>query len=180
MLALSLGMPVAARAEESGKGMPAGRFGMTVGVRQGLGQLGDDFGIGGVGGISAGYSLTDADRRLSLGVHWNVLWSWFGSDDTASIAGSLSMIELGLGLRARTILDEKVPRALFIGGGASLLRTNVPIPPCSTRRCMAPYVSVGLEQLVLGAMLLGFEARYDILPGGSGSMSMMLSLGFGK
>jgi hypothetical protein len=177
-LVLGLGLPGTARGQADER-VPDGRFGMIFGVRQGLGQLGTDFGIGVVGGIEAGYHPRSAERRLSLGLHWSMSWSWFGYDDIASVAGSLHMIELGAGGRLRVVIDPAAPRFLTLGAGANLLRTNVPLPGCEDRRCLGPYVSLGTEHFVFDAMLLGIEARYNVLPGGPGSIAIMLGVSFG-
>lgn len=177
-LAVALGAPAKAAGQER-KELPAGRFGVVLGVRQGLGQLGEDFGFGGVGGIEAGYHPSAVGRRFSFGVQWSVLWSWFGYDDIASVAGSLTMIELGAGARLRVVIDEETPRFLTLGVGGNLLRTNVPIQPADDRNYLGLCFALGTEQLVFDALMLGFEARYNKLPSGPGSISIVLGVSFG-
>lgn len=178
VLAVALGMPGRAAAQEE-RWVPSGRFGFAMGVRQGLGQLGEDFGIGGVGGIEAGYHPSPVERRFSLGLHWSVLWSWFGSDDIASVAGSLTMLELGAGLRLRMVIATETPRFLTLGGGVNLLRTNVPIEACADRNCLGPYLSLGTEHFVFDTLLLGIDGRYIMLPDGPSSIAVVFSVSFG-
>ena len=171
-------LPASVHAQPEDEALPVGRIGVNLGVRQGLGRLGNDFGVGMVGGIEAGYHPTRLDQRLSLGAFWAVRRSWFG-DDEASIAGSLDLIELDFGARLRLAQQLGVPRFLVLGAGASVLRTNVPLPPDDRRNYVGPYASLGFEFFV-GKVLLGVDARYGLIALGPGSLSWTLSASLGQ
>jgi hypothetical protein len=168
-----------AAAQDAEEGVPPGNFGMSLGVRQGMGRLGNDFGLGMVAAMEAGYHPTSPDSSVSFGLEWSVAWSWFGSDQ-ASIAGSLSLLEFNFGARLRRLINEPLPRFLVLGSGVSLLRTNVPIPPDDERFYLGPYVAAGIEQYLFEKLLLSFEIRYGMLVGGPGSICLNLGVGFGS
>lgn len=168
-----------AAAQVEDEGLPAGNFGLSIGVRQGMGRLSDDFGPGMVAAMEAGYHPTSPDSSVSFGLEWSVAWSWFGSDQ-ASIAGSLSLLEFNFGARMRRLINEPLPRFLVLGAGVSLLRTNVPIPPEDERLYLGPYVAAGVEQYLYQKLLLSFEIRYGMLAGGPGSIALALGVGFGS
>lgn len=180
VLVAALGSPAMAQDEGDGDGLPAGKFGISVGVRQGVGSLGGDFGLGAVGAVEAGFHPGALDRLLSAGLHWSVIWGWFGFDDAASVTGSLKLLEFNFGLRFRRQLAEGAPRFLVIGGGATLLRSNVPIPPDSERVYLGPYLTLGVEQFVSNSVILSFEARYALLFNGPGGISLALGISFGR
>jgi hypothetical protein len=173
-VAMAVAMP-SARAQREDE-LPAGRIGASVGVKQGTGGLGGDFGV--VAGIEAGYHPTKLDQRFSLGAFWAVRRSWFGEDDT-SIAGALNLIELDFGGRLRVALERGAPRFLVLGTGASLLRANVPLPPDDERHYVGPYGSLGFELYVNG-ILIGLEGRYGLLALGPGSFSVLGSVSLGR
>ncbi|MCG8418182.1 MAG: hypothetical protein MJE77_09600 [Proteobacteria bacterium] len=159
--------------------LPPGKFGVSVGVRQGFGQLGDDFGPGAVGAIEAGFHPAAFDQRLSIGLHWSVAWGWFGFvDNQASVTGSLKLLELHFGTRIRRMLGDP-QRFLWLGTGVTLLRSNVPIPPDLERDYIGPHVSLGAEQFLAGSFIVSFEARYGLIVGGPRSISLALGIAFG-
>jgi hypothetical protein len=178
-LALVAVLGADAVAQDAEEGLPPGNFGMSIGVRQGTGRLSDDFGVGMVMAMEAGYHPTSPDRSVSFGLEWSVAWSWFGSDQ-ASISGSLRLLEFNFGARLRRLINEPLPRFLVLGSGVSLLRTNVPIPPDDERFYLGPYVAAGVEQYLFEKLLLSFEIRYGMLVGGPGSICLALGVGFGS
>lgn len=159
--------------------LPAGKIGVSMGVRQGAGQLGEDFGLGAVFGVEAHYHPTSIDRNWSLGAVWSVVRSWYGSDDTASITGSLDALEFNFGLRVRRMMGPGLPRYFVVSSGVSMLRTNVPIVPDNERVYFGPYAAIGVEQYLAGRYLFAFEARYGIIATGPGSFSISLGFYFG-
>lgn len=185
VLAAATAAPGSARAQ-SEDALPAGRLGVSLGVRQSLGALGADFGAGVVGSIEAGYHPTRLDQRVSFGLSWAVRRSWFGDDD-ASIAGVLHLIELDFGGRMRVAQELRVPRFLVLGAGASLLRTNVPLLADDARSHIGPYGSLGFEFYFqdsrLGIeqpFLISVDVRYGVLLGGPDSVSWTLGISLGK
>jgi len=182
IVALVVGLEGAALAQDDtvDDGLPAGKFGISAGVRQGLGGLGTDFGPGVVSAVEAGYHLSGPDSVLSPGLHWSVAWGWFGFDDEASLTGSLKLLEFNFGARVRRLIGSGVPRFVALGGGMTLLRSNVPIPPDLKRTYFGPYVTVGIEQYLSREFLLSFEARYGLISGGPGGISISLGIAFGR
>lgn len=167
--------PPGARAQRE-DALPSGRIGASVGLKQGTGGLGNDFGL--VAGIEAGYHPTRVDQRLSVGGFWAVRRIWFGEDDR-SVAGGLDMIELDFGARLRVAMERGAPRFLVVGAGASLLRANVPLPPDDARDYVGPYATLGFE-LYVHDVLIGLEGRYGLLAFGPGSFSLLGSVSLGR
>ncbi|WP_428264230.1 hypothetical protein [Haliangium sp.] len=179
VLALGLvGTAGAARAQAADDELPAGRIGAGIGLRAGLGRLGSDFGLGLVGSIEAGYHPTSRGQRVSLGVSWAVRRGWFGYDDEASVAGSLHLTEFDFGGRMRIAITPSGRRFLTLGAGASLLRTNVPVPPDDERTYWGGYGTVGVEFFVLG-YLMNSEIRYGPIGAGPASISFMAGVSLG-
>ena len=178
-LATAVSVVAADAAAQEDEGLPAGNFGLSVGVRQGMGRLSDDFGPGVVMAMEAGYHPTRPDSSVSLGLEWSAAWSWFGADQ-ASIAGSLQMLELSMGVRLRRVINEPRPRFLVLSPGVSVLRTNVPIPPDDERHYVGLYVAAGVEQYLYEKLMLSFDVRYGMVVGGPGSISLALGVGFGS
>lgn len=160
--------------------LPPGQFGVVSGVRQGVGELGEVFGLGAMIGVHAGYHRSSTDRHWSLGVSWAVLWGFFTADDPGISDESLRLLELDFNLRARRLMGGGVPRFLVVSVGATLLRTNVPIPPSTDRTYFGPSLGLGVEQFLMGKYLLGFEWRYGLLGGGPGSLTGLVTFSFGR
>lgn len=167
-----------ARAEED---LPRGRIGLILGMRQGVGALGNAFTYGPIGGVEAGYVFDiPGMTRWSVGSVWSVLWGRFWPDDATVTAGNLDVREINLGLHVRRTMGPDVPRFLAFSLGVSLLRSNVPIPPDSSRDYVGPYASIGVEQYVAGTYLIGVQIRYGIFATGPGSLSILSSFSFGS
>jgi hypothetical protein len=175
LLLLAGAAPAAAQSE-----LPAGRFGGAVGVRQNGGALGNSYGLGGVFGIEAGYQPNRAGRTHDLGVSWAVLWGFFPSDDPELVKEWLRVLEMSFGLRFRRSLAQSTPRFLVASAGLSLYRTNVPVPPDDNRLYLGPYAGIGVDQYVANRYLANLEARYGLLGGGPGSLSLGLSFAVGS
>ncbi len=176
LVVAALGSPVFAQDD----GLPAGKYGVSFGLRQGVGSLGDDFGLGAVAAVEAGFHPTALDSGVSAGLHWSVAWGWFGFDDQASVTGSLQLVELSFGGRLRRLLGDGAARFLAVGGGITLLRSNVPIPPDLERVYIGPYVTLGAEQFLSSSLIVSFEARYGLIVGGPGGVSFALGIAFGR
>lgn len=171
ILALAAG-PAAAQDDEDG--LPTGRFGAVTAFRQNVGELGSSYGLGFLFGLEAGYQ-PGADRELSIGINWSVLFrGWYFADDASLVEQSINAAEMSLGLRLQRSLSRRVPRYLVLSGGATLLRTSIPVPPDDERLYLGPYAGIGIEQYVLRSGFVGVEARYGLIAGGPGSMSILL------
>ena len=165
---------------DSGDNLPAGRFGMSVGVRQGGGLL-NQYGIALVAAAEAGYLLSDPEQDVTAGLAWSVVWGWFGPDDQASLTGALHTLEFNFGARLRRRWEAMpLPAFLYIGSGITLLRSNVPLPPEQKRVYVGPYAAAGLEGYWTRTMNLSLEVRYGLVVGGPGSLSLVLGIGFGR
>jgi hypothetical protein len=174
-LAIGLTAPATAAAEE----LPSGKFGVVAGLRQGIGRLSDNFGVGYLWGVQAGWQPTRTASPWSLGAEWSWLRGNLGADDPATIDGGLSIIEMSLGLRVRRLFGQGAPQFLVLGAGGSILRTNIPIPPDTERTYAGAYLSAGFELYVGGTYLVTLEARYGLIAG-PGSLSALASFSFGK
>jgi len=172
VLLVALAAPARAHADV----MPSGRLSGVGGLRTGTQSLDDAFGMGVLYGIEASWEPMPDGRRISYGIHWNVLFGNFGSDP-AAITGSLDVLEMALGARLR-LAPSDPSRSLFLGGGAALLRANAPLPPDDERSYLGGFVGLGLEQLAWARSLVTFELRYGLF-GGPGSLSALLGVGFG-
>jgi len=182
--ALAASAPRAASADD----LPRGRLGIVVGLRNGLGELADDYGLGYVYGVDAGWQLTSTDRRWGLAVHWSILWAdfdWLGEWglDPASVTGQLDVLELDGGLRLRVAPRADIGRYLTVSASGSLLRSNVPLPPASKRSYFGPALGLGVEQyFASGSVLVSAEVRYgiiEIVDPVPGSVSFFIGTAFG-
>jgi hypothetical protein len=171
-LALVAATAATARAES----VPKGRLAAVAGLRNGTQSLNDAFGMGFLYGVEAAWEPLREGQRFGYAIAWNVLFGNFG-EDPAAITGSLDIVEMDLGLRARFAPNDPA-RSLFIGGGGGLLRANAPLPPCNRRNYVGGFVGFGLEQLALGKALVTLELRYGLI-NGPGSLSVLLGFGFG-
>lgn len=170
---------VAGSAPAHADDLPVGQIGALGGVRQGVGQLGEVFGLGGVVGIRAGYQRSSTESKWSLGADWSVLWGFFAADDPGISDEALRLLEMSGGVRLRRLLGEDVPRFLVPRTGVTILRTNVPVPPDMDRTYFGPYLGVGIEQYLLGKYLLSVEWQYGVLVGGPGSLTGMVTFSVG-
>lgn len=167
--------PAAAQSE-----LPAGRFGVATGVRQNTGALGNSYGLGGVVGIEAGYQPSKAGRTYDIGAAWAVLWGFFPSDDPELVKEWLRVLEMSFGFRLRRSIAPRKARFLVGSAGLSLYRTNVPVPPDGDRLYLGAYVGIGIDQYVANRYLFNLEARYGLLGGGPGSLSLVASFTVGS
>ncbi|MCB9572579.1 MAG: hypothetical protein H6709_10880 [Kofleriaceae bacterium] len=162
-----------ARADDAA---PPGKLAVVVGARNGTGALGNEYGLGFLRGVEASWQPLPDGRRIGYAIHWDVLFVGFGSD-SAALTGSLKVVELSLGARLR-LAPRDSSRAVFLGGGASLLRATSPLPPDGVRDYAGGFAGFGVEQLAWAGSLVSVEIRYGLF-GGPGALSAMLGIGFG-
>lgn len=167
--------PAAAQSE-----IPSGKFGLTSGLRQNTGSLGNSYGFGWLIGVGAGYQPRGFGSTYDFGASWEVMWGQFGADDPELVTESLSILEMSFALRLRRTISDSVPRFLAASAGVSLLRTNVPIPPEMDRLYIGPYAGLGIDQYVANRYLVGLEARYGMITAGPSSLSLMATVAFGS
>jgi hypothetical protein len=160
--------------------LPSGKFGVIGALRQNIGELGGEYGFGWLFGIDAGYQPTRPGQAFSFGLAWSAMWGRFGAEQAGNVDDPLKVLEMSFGARVRRALGEEVPRFLVGGAGVTVLRTNVPVPPDSDRLYFGGYGGVGVEQYVLGRLLLGVEARYGLFGSGPSGLTFMLSVSSGS
>ena len=150
--------------------IPSGKLSMVVGVRNGLGELSDAYGLGQIFGIEAAWQPMRETQRVGFALDWGVTWVNFnplfgyGDPDPASITGRLDLLELSAGARLRIAPTGTFGRYLTVGGGASVLRSNVPLPPQDDRSYIAPFASAGVDihsHLLWGRVMYSVEVRYS-------------------
>jgi hypothetical protein len=154
--------------------IPEGRFVLVAGARANTGSLGEAFDRGWVYGFEAGY------QPGWLGAAWSLLWGRFDSEDPTRADPELRMLEMHFGLRLRWPLTERTPRFLVGIAGATLQRSNIPIPPDPGRIYAGPFAGLGVEQLILGKYMLAVEGRYGMFVGGPAGLTLLVSLAFGS
>jgi len=177
----ALARPAAAQESD----VPEVRFATMFGGRANIGDFGNQFGHGFMWGFEAGW------QPNRLGIAWSIGWSvprWtaallggsFESVDPASVDEEVGLTEMSLGLRLRWPLGEDTPRFLLVGGGGTVMRASIPIPPDSSREYLGPYASAGYEQLLVGRYMVSIEARYGMFLGGPKGLTFTLGLAFGS
>ena len=166
-----------AQADEADDKLPAGRLGLRTGVRGGSGLY--DFGFGFTTAVVAGYHPTTRHQRVSWGIEWAAAWSFFEFADTASITGTIRLLEFELGPRLRLRPSPAARRFVVLGAGLSLTRASVPIPPDNQRAYLGPYISLGLEPKV-GEFSLSFDFRYSMLAFGPRTMTLGVTVSVGQ
>ncbi|RMH42483.1 MAG: hypothetical protein D6689_08085 [Deltaproteobacteria bacterium] len=182
-LVCAVAAPRAATAQESD--VPQVRFALALAGRGNLGEFGSRFDRGWLWGVEAGW------QPGRLGVAWAIQWSvpqWaavplggsFSTGDPAIVDEIVSIMEMSLGPRIRWPLSDRVPHFALLAGGATLMRTSIPIPPDARRSYLGPYAALGYEQLLAGRYMVGVEVRYEMIGVGPSSIGARLSLAFGS
>jgi hypothetical protein len=159
--------------------LPSGKWGLIGALRQNIGELGDSYGFGWLWGFAAGYQPTRPGQAFSVGLDWSVLFGRSYASQTTIADDPLLAVEMSFGTRVRTALGEEAPRFLVGSAGLTLLRTNVPVPPDGDRLYVGGYGGFGVEQYVLGDMLVGLDARFGLFGDGPVGLTLMLSIAFG-
>jgi hypothetical protein len=160
--------------------LPSGTLGFIGGGRQGTGAASATFGLGLLWGVEAGWQPMTTAQRVGWAVRWRVLFSGYLSGQSNNLAGALRAVEVESGAGVRVALRPGLLRYLDLGGGVSLLRSNVPLLPPSTRRAyVGPYASIGLEQYVGTSVLLTFEFRIGLIGTGPSTLSAIGGIKFG-
>src|SRR6516165_67683 len=128
MRALVLAMVLALAARVAADPLPSGMIGPVLGGRQGVGPVEPQFGLGAVLGVEAGWQPMRQQQRVGYALRWRTLFSGYWSADATNVAGDLRVIEMDFGAYARFALGGQA-RYVDLGGGWSVLRANVPLPP---------------------------------------------------
>ncbi len=181
-LALAAGLAGAGISSAGAEPLPAGRLSILLGAKNGTGRLANDIGLGLAYGLEAGYAPMAPTQRWGWGLAWSTVWSRY--DGGARISGTLSMIEIDLGVRARVVLGARSRAVLWIGGGGALLRTNDPVLRDGKRDHAGPFGATGVEgRLRIPGLgwrpICGISARYGIIADGQGTLGVVASIGGG-
>jgi hypothetical protein len=151
-----------ARAEDT----PRGRLGVVIGARNATDGFASDYGLGIIFGFDAAWEVVPRER-WGIGLHWAVLFSRFDflgyGVDTASVTGSLELVELDAGLRVRVAPLPGANRSMFFTAGAAALRTNIRLSDDDDRSQVGAYIGVGLELPVAGPLLSSIEIRHSFV-----------------
>ncbi len=175
-IAAAVTIALGAPSEAAADALPSGSIGVVGGVRQGAGAASSTFGLGALLGIEAGWQPMSTSQRVGWAVRWRVLFSGYGSGQANNLAENLRVVEVEGGAGVRIAPRPGLLRYLDLGAGVSLLRSNIPLLPPSTRRAyLGPYVSLGLEQYI-GAQALTFELRLGLI--GTGPTTLSAIVGF--
>ncbi|HKE16425.1 MAG TPA: hypothetical protein VKB80_16245 [Kofleriaceae bacterium] len=170
--------PVDPTLAEEGE-LPSGKWGMVAALRQNIGELADSYDFGWLWGFQAGYQPTRQGQAFSFGLDWQVLFGRSYAAHTGIPDDPLLIVEMNFGTRVRTALGEEAPRFLVGSAGLTLLRTSVPVPPDNDRLYVGGYAGFGVEQYVLGNMLVGLDARFGMFGSGPAGLTLLFSIAFG-
>lgn len=176
-LVILLGVLLALAAPAAADIVPSGRISALVGLRNGTRSLDDAYGLGVLYGVEAAWEPLRDTQKVGYVIHWNVLFGDFGAD-SAAITGSLSILEMNLGVRLR-VAPRDPARTLFVGGGAALFRSNAPVAPLDERSYFGGFAGFGVEQLAFRRALVTLEIRYGIIGTGPNAVSVLLGVGLG-
>ena len=158
--------------------LPSGMIGPVIGGRQGIGDVEQQFGLGAVWGVEAGWQPMRAQQRVGRALRWRTLFSGYWSADSSNVAGGLRVIEMDLGGYLRFALGGRA-RYVDLGAGASVLRANVPLPPSDSRVYEGLFGELGLEQYVDTSTSVSFALRVGELGWGPTTISALIGVRFG-
>jgi hypothetical protein len=158
--------------------LPSGMIGPVIGGRQGIGAVEPQFGLGAVLGVEAGWQPMRALQRVGVALRWRTLFSGYWSADASNVAGDLRVIEMDFGVYGRFALGAQA-RYFDLGGGWSVLRSNVPLNPDDRRTYDGPFADVGLEQYISASTSVTFELRAGELVLGPTTLSALIGVRFG-
>jgi hypothetical protein len=170
--------PIDPPAAEEGE-LPSGKWGLVGALRQNIGELADSYGYGWLWGFQAGYQPTRPGQALSVGLDWAVLFGRSYASQPTIPDDPLFIVEMNFGTRVRTALGEEAPRFLVGSAGLTLLRTSVPVPPDDDRLYIGGYAGFGVEQYVMGDMLVGLDARFGMFGDGPAGLTLLFGIAFG-
>jgi hypothetical protein len=158
--------------------VPHGRLALVGGGRGHLGELSSEYGAGLMYGVQAAWEPMKDHQKLGYVLVWDVLFGWFGND-SAAITGTLDEVEMSFGARLRYATGDDPKATFLLGGGGSLLRANIELPPRDKRAYGAGYGAIGMELLVGGKVLTSLEFRYGLIGDGPQELTLLATAGFG-
>lgn len=153
---------------------PEGRIAIVSGGQGNVGRIADQYFLGWVFGIEAGY------QPRALGLSWSLRWTRFSSASDENVNDTLLMTDMGFALRLRQPLgpDERAP-ALIATTGMDILRTSIAVPPDDSRLYYGPAASIGLER-TFDEFMISMSMSYGLFVNGPSAVTLLLSLGVGS
>lgn len=176
------------QAQNNDDRIPQARLGFVFGGRLNQGALGDDYRLGTLLGIEAGYLFYLGESQLAIGPVWTTIakgWYWRSTDESVDDLVEISELSLGLRIRhpvRRTILS-------FFSIGPTLLRTELPVSVENStsndesrdrRRNFGIYLGLGAEMFVFKRMFVALEGRFDMVIGQPQSVSLFMTFALGR
>ncbi len=179
-VSVALALPGEARAEKENN--LSGRFGFVFVGRNNRGELGDQYRLGMLFGVSAGLELNLEDSPWSLGLGLTTLVrGYYFASSTQAVDQTADVTEINMGVRLRRRMPGSIHHLSgSLGGGLSA--SNVPLPPAFDRRYLGLYGGLGYDRRLFGEWVWGLEARYAVHTGGPRNLDLFATItaGFGK
>ncbi len=159
--------------------LPSGSMGVVVGAAAGTGPDANRLGVGySVYPFSfqAAWQPMDSERRMGWSVRWTTIFTAYEYAGAAQLA-DLETMAMDLTLGARVRPGKSPRRYLTARVGPGIVRANQTIPPKMQRAFFGGVGSVGLQQYLVGTLLLlDFDVRYGLV-GGSGPTGISFTFG---
>lgn len=116
-------------------------------------------------GIEAQWAPMALDQRVGWALTTSILWTYIAVDGR-SASDEAALIELTFGGRLRLAPGTAPGRFVAIGGGATLTRSNTPLPPDAQRQAAGGYLEMGYEHTLARVLVLSGQARVGTLGSG--------------
>ncbi len=147
----------------SAEPLPSGSMGLVAGAAAGTGADANRLGIGYIVypfSFSAAWQPMNTEDRVGWAIRWTTIFTSWGYASAAQLADLETMqMDITLGVRARP--GKSVRRYLTARLGPQMFRANQTIPPKMQRAFVGAVGSVGLQQYLVGTLLLlDFDIRY--------------------
>jgi hypothetical protein len=145
--------------------LPSGAMGVVFGAVAGTGPDASRLGVGYLEPLSfqAAWQPMKSERWIGWTLRWTTIFTSSYDAGAAQVLDLETMqMDLTLGVRARLWKDPR--RYVTLRGGPGLFRANQTIPPKMERAFIGPVASAGLQQYVIGTLvLLDFDVRYGLI-----------------
>jgi hypothetical protein len=174
--ALALSAPAVASAQAE---PPMSYASLVVGVQQNMGELGDHFRYGFVGGTEAGVHKRFGEHAIwDLGIAWALLYGYFPASGDREVDPYIEVIQLEGIVRGRVRLPGPMPLFVLAEGGASMYRASLPVPPDNEQIYVGATAGGGLE-IDIGSFVIALGVRYGLFLDGPMGMRVMVRGGLG-
>jgi hypothetical protein len=166
-----IGMLAGSASRASAEPLPSGSLGLVFGAVAGTGPDANRLGLGYIAypfSFQAAWQPMDTEQRIGWAIRWTTIFTSNYLASAAQVADLETMqMDLTLGLRVR---PGKSPRRYLTARvGPAMFRANQTIPPKMQRAFVGGVGSVGVQQYLMGTLLLlDFDVRYGLVGGPSG------------